>query len=85
MEERVKFIFISTPPICLRMYQAACLFSVLFISVYLSSLPVAHLSDAAEDVKLSRGIVQEYRTKLLRAPPSSLTSSVYSTSHETSV
>ena len=47
--------------------------SWLLISVYLSSLPVAHLSDAPR-----RRLVQGYRTKLLRAPPGSLTCSMYS-------
>ena len=47
------------------------LYPVLFvISVYLSSLPVAHLSDAPRR-QLLRGIVKGYRKKLLRAPPGS--------------
>ena len=48
------------------------IFFWLVISVYLSSLPVAHLSDAP-------GIVHGYSSKLLRAPPGFLTYSVYST------
>ena len=44
---------------------------IVFFFVCLSSLPVAHLSDAPR-----RRVVV---TKLLRAPPGSLTCSVYST------
>ena len=44
---------------------------VIVIFVYLSTLP--------EDGYLLRGIVQGYRTKLLRIPPGSLTCSAYST------
>ena len=40
----------------------------LVISVYLSSLPVAHLSDAPRRHKLLQDIAQGYRTKLVRAP-----------------
>ena len=51
----------------------------LVIFVCLSSLPVAHLSDALRRRLVVRGIVQGYRTKLLRIPPGSLTCSVYDT------
>ena len=53
--------------------------SWLVISVYLSSQPVAHLSDAPRRRLVVTGIVQGYRTKLLRVPPGSLTCSTYST------
>ena len=49
----------------------------LFISVYLSSLPVAHLSDAPQ--KTVSCYRQGYRTKLLRILPGSLKHSAYST------
>ena len=48
----------------------------LVTSVYLSSLPDA---PTPKDGYLLRGIVQGYRTKLLRAPPGSLTCPAYST------
>ena len=51
----------------------------LVIFVYLSSLPVAHLSDALRRRLVVTGIVQEYRTKLLKAPPGSVTCSAYIT------
>ena len=47
--------------------------------VYLSPLTVAHLTDVPEDGYLLRGIVQGYRTKLLRALSGSLTCSVNNT------
>ena len=50
----------------------------LVISVYLSSLPVAHLSEAPRRQLLQR-IVQGYRTKQLRARPGSLACAAYST------
>ena len=49
----------------------------LVISVYLSSLPVAHLSDAPRRQLVVTG--DSARTKLLRIPPGSLTCSAYST------
>ena len=54
-------------------------FLCLVISVYLSSLQVAHLSDAPRRRLVVTGIVQGYRTKLLRALSGSLTCSLYST------
>ena len=47
------------------------------ISVYSSWLPA--WATPQKDCQLLRGIVQGYRTKLLRAPPGSLTCSAYST------
>ena len=60
---------------CLYMYM------ILVISVYLSSLPVAHLSDApGRRLVLGEGlIVQGYRTRLLSVPHGSVTYSAYST------
>ena len=49
------------------------------IFVYLSSLPVAHLSDALGICLVVTGIVHGYRTKLLKIPPGSLMRSAYST------
>ena len=52
----------------------------LVVFVNLSSLPVAHLSDAPQKtVSCYVGIVQGYSTKLLRAQLGSLTCSMYST------
>ena len=45
--------------------------------VYLSALEVAHMSDIPRSCY--QGIVEGYRTKLLRIPPGSLMGSVYST------
>ena len=55
-----------------------------FFSVYLSSLPVTHLSNAPRRRLVVTG--NSARMKLLRAPPGSLTCLWYSTSsHATSV
>ena len=40
-----------------------------FFSVYLSSLTIAYLSDATRGRLVVTGVVQGYRTKLLRSPP----------------
>ena len=53
---------------------------ILIIFVYLSSLPVAHLSDAPPPPRKRLVVTGDSgRTKLLRIPPGSLTCSVYST------
>ena len=61
----------------------ACLFNDLrgwlVISVYLSSLPVARMSDVIRRRLVITGEVQGYRTELLRAPSGSLTYSACST------
>ena len=50
--------------------HSQCLF-FLCISVYLWSPPVAHMSDTPKRWLVVTGIVQGYRTKLLRALPCS--------------
>ena len=57
----------------------------LIISIYVSSLPFAHLSDALRKWLVITGIVHGYRTKLLRALPGSLTCSCIALSHGTLV
>ena len=49
------------------------------ISIYLSSLPVAHMNDAPRRRLVVTGDSAGYRTKLLRIPPGSFTRLVYST------
>ena len=51
----------------------------LVISGYLSSLPVAHLSDDPRRRLVNTGDSTRIQDKLLRIPPGSLTCSVYST------
>ena len=53
-------------------------FFLSIIFVYLSLLPVAQLSDAPRRRLVVTGIVQGYKTKLLRAPHGSFTCLAYS-------
>ena len=59
--------------------RAAVNYCLKVISVYLSSLPVAHLSDAPRRRLVVTGDSARYRTKLLRILPGTLTCSAYST------